>query len=472
MPPAVPHSPPATTGRPARPVRPARPAPAAQPSRLGWLDLLRGVAAMVVALHHATYYYTPRMRAGLVDWLDPGLYGVLVFFLVSGYIVPASLERHGQVRRFWAGRLLRIYPLLTVACVITLLPFVLGVRGLRAGLQDFDVVTAVLAHLTMLQDVLGVPSVINVLWTLSYEMLFYLLVVALFVTGIHRRSAPVAVVLVSAAVVAGGVLPMAVLSRTAATGPVVVVAALVLVAAITGAVSGRPALRTAGGVAGGVLAMVLVTLNGRVGPWEGLVVLAVMFTGTAIYRAEHGQISWWSGALAAALVPTGAIVAGAWHARMGMSGAQASAFRFYWAGSVLLAAATFVAAWALRHRRIPRWLTGLGAISFSLYLLHPVLLMLSDQLLGTSGHDDAGRLAMFVLVLVVVSGLTHRYVELPFQRLGRRVDRRPAVAAPLAGLAVAARAAGRPVPVPVAGRPAAPPGAPAVARDDHPGDAC
>src|SRR3954462_12603048 len=86
--------------------------------RLAWLDLLRGVAALVVALHHVTYYFTPRMRARMVDLVDPGLYGVRVFFLVSGYIVPASLERHGRVRGFWISRLTRIYPLLVLACLI------------------------------------------------------------------------------------------------------------------------------------------------------------------------------------------------------------------------------------------------------------------------------------------------------------------------------------------------------------------
>src|SRR5437879_13903213 len=120
------------------------------PFRLAWLDLLRGVAALVVALHHVTYYFTPRLRANMIDRFDPGLYGVLVFFLVSGYIIPASLERHGQVRRFWIGRLLRIYPLLTTACAITLLPYVLGVRGLRGGVAGYRQSTPVLAHLTML----------------------------------------------------------------------------------------------------------------------------------------------------------------------------------------------------------------------------------------------------------------------------------------------------------------------------------
>jgi peptidoglycan/LPS O-acetylase OafA/YrhL len=395
------------------------------PARLAWLDLLRGVAALVVALHHATYYFTPRLRAGMVDWFDPGIYGVLVFFLVSGYIVPASLERHGRVRSFWISRLLRIYPLLMVACVVTLLPFLLGIRGLRAGLGAYDPVTAVVAHLTMLQDVLAVPNVINVLWTISYEMLFYLLVVALFVTGTHRRSAPIAVLLVSAAVVAGGLLPMAALSKTAGIGPVVALTALVLAAAIAGAVSRHPALRLGGGITGGVLSVVLVSVNGRVGPWEGLAILAVMFTGTALYRAEQGQIRRRTAALLSALVLTGAIVAGIWHARVSMPTAQAHAFQVYWTGSVLLAAVTFVAGWALRHRRIPAWLTGLGKISFSLYVLHPVLLMLSDQLLGTPDHDDAIRLLVFVLVLVVVSALTYRYVEVPFQRLSRRLNHRP-----------------------------------------------
>ena len=42
--------------------------------------------------------------------IDLGKYGVLLFFLVSGYVIPMSLERHGSLRRFWIGRLFRIYP--------------------------------------------------------------------------------------------------------------------------------------------------------------------------------------------------------------------------------------------------------------------------------------------------------------------------------------------------------------------------
>jgi peptidoglycan/LPS O-acetylase OafA/YrhL len=394
-------------------------------ARFGWLDLLRGYAALVVTLHHATYYFVPRTRAALmVDWFDPGRYGVLVFFLVSGYIVPVSLERHGQIRRFWINRLLRIYPLLAVACLITLLPFVLGVRGLRAGLEEYDPGTAVLAHLTMLQDVLGVPSVINVLWTLSYEMAFYLLIVALFVIGKHRRSAPIAVTLVVAAVTIGGLVPTAVLGRALGTGPVVALTALGFTAAIAAAVSGRPALQTAGGLTGGILAVVLATANSRIGPWEGLVILAVMFTGTVLYRAEHGQIAGRTAVLSTTLVLVGAVLAGVLNAHRSFPEDQVRSFQIYWSGSVLLAAVTFAAGWAVRRRRIPSWLTGLGTISFSLYLMHPVLLMLNDQFFGTPDHDDALRLLLFVVVLLGASRLTYRYIEAPFQRLGRRPIRR------------------------------------------------
>jgi peptidoglycan/LPS O-acetylase OafA/YrhL len=406
--------------------RPVRAATAT--GRLAWLDLLRGVAALVVALHHATYYYTPGIRAALLpDWFDPGDYGVLVFFLVSGYIVPASLERHGRVRGFWIGRVARIYPLLLVACLIMALPSVFHVREARAGLGSYDPAIATLAHLTMMQDLLGVPNVINVLWTLSYEMAFYLIVVALFVTRVHRRSALVAGVFATTAVVAGGMLPMAVLTGHAGVGPVVVVIAIGLVAAIVAAASERPLLGVVGGIGGGVLALCLVLMNGRIGPWQGLIILAVMFTGTALYRAEHGQIARWAAGLVSVLVLGGAIVAGYRHAAMAMSPDQAASFRVYWTGSVLLAAATFAVGWAVRGRRVPRWAGHLGAISFSVYLLHPVLLMLSDQFGGTPDDDSPLRLAVFVAALIGLSTLTYRYVEQPCQRYGRRLISRSAV---------------------------------------------
>ncbi|TDD76650.1 acyltransferase family protein [Actinomadura rubrisoli] len=391
-------------------------APSSPVVRLGWLDVLRGWAALVVALQHASYFYLPGLRGWLNEWFDLGTYGVLVFFLVSGYIVPASLERRGSVRAFWIGRFFRIYPLLAVACVLAVLPF-----GLRAGLEEYRTATAVVAHLTMLQDLLAVPSAMNVLWTLSYEMAFYLLIVALFVGGAHRRSAPVAMGLAGVALLAGGALPMALLSRTAGTGAVVAAAAVMLVAAIGAAMSDRPAVRVAGGLLGGLLALVLVTANGRLGPWLGLAMMALMFTGTAVHRAEHHQIGRRAAVLTACTVLAAALATGLWNARASGWGGHVE---LVWCGPVVLAAATFGAAWALRRRSFPRWAVALGTASYSIYLLHPLLLIASGELLGRTGGTDVAGLAVFAVVLLAASWAAQRWIEAPAQRLGRRVVRR------------------------------------------------
>ena len=88
------------------------PAPAgANASRLAWLDALRGIAALCVVYAHFGTRVLPQVHRAVYHVFDPGLYGVLVFFLVSGYIVPASLERRGSVRNFWLSRLFRLVPL-------------------------------------------------------------------------------------------------------------------------------------------------------------------------------------------------------------------------------------------------------------------------------------------------------------------------------------------------------------------------
>jgi hypothetical protein len=70
--------------------------------------VLRGIAALRVVFDHLTYSAFQPVRDSVYHWFDPGQHGVFVFFLVSGYIVPAPLERKGSVRGFWVSRVFRL----------------------------------------------------------------------------------------------------------------------------------------------------------------------------------------------------------------------------------------------------------------------------------------------------------------------------------------------------------------------------
>ncbi|MBO0809499.1 MAG: acyltransferase, partial [Actinobacteria bacterium] len=115
----------------------ARPAPAEaagrRGNRLAWLDALRGFAALCVVFDHAGSVMFWHVRAVTYQWIDTGQYGVFVFFLVSGYIVPASLERKGSVRTFWVSRVFRLYPLYVLALVAGLVLWRTGWGDLRTG---------------------------------------------------------------------------------------------------------------------------------------------------------------------------------------------------------------------------------------------------------------------------------------------------------------------------------------------------
>lgn len=394
--------------------------PASGTSRLGWLDALRGIAALVVVFDHSSYSYMAEFRQELMPEFNTSRYGVLVFFLVSGYIIPASLERRGCVRTFWAGRLFRIYPLWMAVVVAALAANLVGLAELR-GSGGQSVASVAVAHVTLLQELLATPNLLLVLWTLSYEMAFYLLVVALFTVRGHRRSAAIAVVLAVFAAVsaaAGAVLPVSALSGAVGTGPLIALASIGMVVAICCASAASPALRVFGGVVGGVLALALVAFNGTVPMWEGLVILAVMFLGTAVYRAENGQSTWRYAACAAVVVVACAVGSAYWH------GDGTYFTRRAWIAAFLLAVLTFGVGLALRHRRVPRWLAGLGTISYSVYLVHPVLLAVSDGTIGRWRRDNLLLEVAFYVVLLPLCVLTYRYIEAPSQKWGRKLTHR------------------------------------------------
>ncbi|MCA9192102.1 MAG: acyltransferase [Planctomycetales bacterium] len=104
--------------------------------------------------------------------IHPGPMGVAVFFLISGLLIPLSLQRL-YVRQFAIARIFRIIPtyagcLLITISVLTLIHFLTN--------QPYDLKWShAVAHFLMIRDFLWIAPIDGVVWTLEVEVKFYIL---------------------------------------------------------------------------------------------------------------------------------------------------------------------------------------------------------------------------------------------------------------------------------------------------------
>ncbi len=161
-------------------------------NKVVFADQLRGLAALVVVLTHmfnvypfaqamvATTVGTPPLNlptlwitpAMAQSWINFGPLGVGLFFLVSGFVIPFSLRRHGR-GAFLLARALRIYPTYWAALAIGCLLVVASARYWgRPTPFNWE---SVWANLTLSHTLRGIPSIDQVNWTLVVELHFYVL---------------------------------------------------------------------------------------------------------------------------------------------------------------------------------------------------------------------------------------------------------------------------------------------------------
>jgi peptidoglycan/LPS O-acetylase OafA/YrhL len=398
--------------------------------RLGWLDALRGLAALAVVYRHTGPAWVPQLYKFSDSYVDAGIFGVTLFFLVSGYIVPASLERRGDLRAFWIGRFFRIYPLF-IAVVVGGLLLPESLQAVSTGWWSNPWLTTG-GNSVLLTELLGTANGLKVSWTLSYEMVFYFLVSALFTLRLHRRSAPVALVFATLALAFATTMPVRILSAHGHLPTVLVVTLVVVFGSMACIMTGSSLMGRIGALVVGAFGLVLVTMNSGLAGFDSMTILATMFSGTVIYRAEHGQLRrWWAG-LACTAVITLSLVSGGLYDTYGDTWTGPATY----CGAIAAAWLLFGVGLLIRNRRIPRFLTWLGTISYAVYLVHwPIYLCLSRELgrYHLSPHTHAQQAAwgaVFLTLVLATAYAAHRLIELPTQRLGRRAtawaDRRRA----------------------------------------------
>jgi peptidoglycan/LPS O-acetylase OafA/YrhL len=192
------------------------------------------------------------------------------------------------------------------------------------------------------------------------------------------------------------------------------------------ALAGRGRPRIAGAALAAATGLLVIMFNsGYAAPWESFAIFALMFTGTMLYRAETGAYPWRRAFYVVILVSGFILVAAQLHSSPQDENFAAIAKTM---NSLELAGLTFAVAMLCRHRKVPRALAWLGLVSYSVYLLHPALIEAYASVPFTQNQNfvpmELLLAAAFVTVLLACCGLTHRFIEAPMQRLGRRVAAR------------------------------------------------
>src|SRR5262249_25788818 len=165
-------------------MRPLSISRSATPDRLPFLDVLRGLAASAVVIQHGLDIALPGYRDFSFRYFNLGQFGVTLFMLISGFIVPVTLERGQSNVRFWFNRFFRLFPLYWASIALVWLYYhTLAPERLypAEGWQW-------LVNMTMLQEFLRVPHVSEVFWTLTLELIFYVCCSTLYLLGLERRT--------------------------------------------------------------------------------------------------------------------------------------------------------------------------------------------------------------------------------------------------------------------------------------------
>lgn len=342
--------------------------------RIGFLDTLRAIAALLVVYSHLVGMFAKENfldielhrfvqknflgPLGLIN--DFGLLGVMVFFLISGYIITHVAERESRMD-FALKRIFRIYPPLIVSVLI-----VAAVNAATSGatfpLSDYAL-SALLANFFFVP----LKLVNGVTWTLFIEVWFYLLMWTMMPLLKRGRYKTLSVAL--------GLIGLLIVSEGRAHGDrIFAISAL-------------------------------------------LVYTPCLFMGQLLYFASTGKIGRKGFAILSFLMYL-LLVKG---------------MRKFYPGNVLPEQSylmSFIASYFIftsfmfldQRIGVPRSMSFFARISYSLYLVHaPVGYTAVSLLYERIGYYPA-LVAGFVLA-TLVSWLMHIYVEEPFRRMARNVTR-------------------------------------------------
>ncbi|KHK91012.1 acyltransferase family protein [Novosphingobium malaysiense] len=336
-------------------------------ARYEWVDALRLVAAVAVFVQHSFESSGLTFLNAIPPAISPGVFGVVLFFLISGFVMPLSARGSFNIPQFALRRIFRIIPgVLFCYALLLIVPSLVPPHHLSwlwtAGWKTWA------ANLLLIQDYVGAKAFLGVTWTLSLEFAWY----GLFALCWQWRGERSIDLLCKAATVLMVLVTVVslILEHRAPMGRLGMIYAAII---------GAQSYRWIGGAISGK----------RMAAWAAVFLLVMMFANVVAFgyftnpRITFAQ-SFWPWLIAPAIYFAGVVLAG-----------------------------------RRETGRVTAVMARFGKVSFSIYMLHSIALG------GTFWiEDDILRIVTALVVTLLASFVMYRWVELPGIAMGRHLARR------------------------------------------------
>lgn len=339
-------------------------------NNFSFIDWLRGFSALAVMYFHLILmiYIAPNNAINHDSWvyhvvygfLDLGKIAVAVFFIVSGFLIPSTLRKSSpNLRDFIIHRIFRIYPAYWMSIIFYV---IVEFAVLKNHLSWFQVAV----NLTMLQQFIGVDNVVGAFWTLQIELIFYGLCCLLFkLNMLQRRN-------------------------------IIIIGSLAL----------------------GLVAAFIRDAKGVNMPLALFIALALMFLGDEIRCYADGIAS--QGSLIWRIVTVFLGVAAICWVGYGEEGSRY--LISYWIALVIFLI-SFIMRIEIARQAIANEIGKfLADCSYNVYLLHGSIGLLIGKKIYEQTGDIILSITIPIVLVMILSFLIFRLLEIPAIRLGRRIS--------------------------------------------------
>lgn len=362
-------------------------------NRLAFADLLRGIAALGVVIGHFTVLYLtnpdvvsliaigepsqavilPKSVTEFIGFFNLPSMGVAVFFLISGFVIPLSLQGT-DTRAYLLKRFLRIFPTYWIALLIGV-----GALFVSAAFWSKTVThTEVdyLSNMFLLANLFARFDILSVAWTLQIEVKFYLLA-PLFYMALKR----------------GMLFPL-----------------LLCGAAVVGVFWNATALCDNVNIA----CWDHYRFASRM-LWSDVMFMVYMLIGSVLYAHYRKLIPNWQAVVGVLFLFA------CYHACVPATplptlGSERH-LPYVWGLMI------FVSLYLARDRvSLTRPFRFLADISYSLYLIHPLVGYVTIRLLEGAGLPYLASFAVALALVIALATAMHTYVEAPLIALGKRLS--------------------------------------------------